>query len=127
MTEIQHRVCATSDVPVNSIRRYEIEGRGVAIYNIDGAFYASDDTCTHGLSSLSEGELDGDVVECSLHFGAFHVPTGKPVGAPCSVPLKVYRTAVEDGMVVVYRSPADPQGTKPDWEPVKMHGPAALS
>ena len=65
--------------------------------------YATDDTCTHGLSSLSQGELDGDIVECSLHFGAFHVPTGKPAGAPCSVALKTYRTEVVDGVVQIYR------------------------
>jgi len=106
MSELQHRVCATSDVPVNSIRRYEIDGHGIAIYNIDGLFYATDDTCTHGLSSLAEGELDGDVVECSLHFGAFHVPTGRAVGAPCSVPIKTYHTQVEDGTVIVYQDPA---------------------
>jgi nitrite reductase/ring-hydroxylating ferredoxin subunit len=104
MNETPYRVCSTEDVPLNAIRRFEIDGRGIAIYNIDGTFYATDDTCTHGLSSLSEGELDGDVVECGLHFGAFHVPTGKPVGAPCSVPLKVYRTAVEGDTVTVHLS-----------------------
>ncbi len=104
MSETEHRVCKVADVPVGKIRRFEIDGRAIAIYNIAGAFYATDDTCTHGLASLSEGELDGDVVECSLHFGAFHVPTGMPAGAPCSVPLKVYRTEVRDGEISIFRT-----------------------
>lgn len=132
MTEIEHRICAIADVPANSIRRHEIDGHAIAIYNIDGTFYASDDMCTHGLSSLSEGELDGDIVECSLHYGAFHVPTGRPAGSPCSVPLKVYRTEVRDGDVFVFRAPAEtpetpetretPEARKQEqeWTPIKM-------
>ena len=97
-----HRICPVKDLAVNSIQKFDIDGISVAIYNIDGAVYATDDTCTHGLSSLSKGELDGDIVECSLHFGAFHVPTGKPVGAPCSVALRTYRTEVIEAVVHIY-------------------------
>ena len=95
-------VCKTSDVPSNSIKFFTVESRSVAVYNIDGAFYATDDECTHGAASLSEGILDGDVVECPLHFGAFHIPTGKPVAAPCSVPLRTYKIEVVDDTLVVH-------------------------
>ncbi|HWZ49498.1 MAG TPA: non-heme iron oxygenase ferredoxin subunit [Herbaspirillum sp.] len=97
-----HRICPVKDLAVNSIQKFDIDGNSVAIYNIDGAVYATDDTCTHGLASLSKGELDGDIVECSLHFGAFHVPTGKPVGAPCSIALRTYRTEVIEAVVHIY-------------------------
>lgn len=120
MSEIQHRVCATGDVAPNSVKKFEIDGHGIAIYNIDGAFYASDDTCTHGLSSLSEGELDGDIIECSLHFGAFHVPTGKPAGSPCSVPLKVYRVEVVDDAVTMYRAEGSATEGKSEWQPIRI-------
>jgi nitrite reductase/ring-hydroxylating ferredoxin subunit len=102
MSETCHRICPLKDLAVNSIHKFDVDGNPVAIYNIDGTVYATDDTCTHGMSSLSKGELDGDIVECSLHFGAFHVPTGKPVGAPCSIPLRIYRTEVIDGVVHLY-------------------------
>lgn len=115
-------VCIVADVPVNSIRRVEIDGHAIAVYNIDGTFHATDDACTHGMSSLSEGELDGEVVECSLHLGAFHVPTGKPAGAPCSIPLKVYRAEVMAGEVCVHWSSDTNAGGSegPSWVPVKM-------
>jgi nitrite reductase/ring-hydroxylating ferredoxin subunit len=94
-------VCKASGVPSNSIKFFAVEGRSLAVYNIEGTFYATDDECTHGAASLSEGVLDGDVVECPLHFGAFHIPTGKPVAAPCSVPLRTYKIEVVDDTVLV--------------------------
>lgn len=83
-------ICRTSEVNPGSVKRVEIGESGVAVYNIDGTFYVTDDRCTHGLSSLSEGILTGDEIECSMHFGAFHVPTGKATLAPCSIALKTY-------------------------------------
>ena len=53
------------------------------------------------IADLADGILEGDVIECSLHFGAFHVPTGKAVQEPCSVDLKTFRTEVKDGRVLV--------------------------
>lgn len=94
-------VCRTSDVPNNSVKFYMVDGRSVALYNIDGAVYATDDECTHGAASLSEGTLDGDVIECPLHFGAFHIPSGKPIAAPCSVPIRTYRVDIVDGEILV--------------------------
>ncbi len=67
--------------------------------NLQGRFYAADDACTHGESSLSEvGELNGDVIECGRHFGGFHVPSGKPVLPPCSVALRIYPVVELDGV-----------------------------
>ena len=85
-------LCKAADLAPGSIRRVDrAEGPSLAVYNIDGAFYATDDCCTHGLASLSEGTLEGDVVECQLHFGGFDVPSGRAVLTPCSVDLKTYK------------------------------------
>ena len=73
----------------------------LAVYNIGGTFYVTDDQCTHAAASLADGLLDGDVIECSMHFGAFHVPTGKPVAEPCSIALRTYKAVVRDGQVLV--------------------------
>ncbi len=84
-------LCKVADLAPGEIRKVErSDGPAIAVYNIDGAFYATDDCCTHGLASLSEGELDGENVECNLHFGGFHVPTGKAAFAPCSIDLRTY-------------------------------------
>jgi nitrite reductase/ring-hydroxylating ferredoxin subunit len=61
-----HFLCAAADVDPGTVRRVEIDGDGYAVYNIDGKFYVTDDRCTHGLASLAEGELQGDVIEWRL-------------------------------------------------------------
>ena len=94
-------VCPTSDVAENSVKRFEVGTTSLAVYNIGGKFFATDDECTHGAASLAEGILDDDVIECTLHFGAFNVKTGKAVAAPCFVPLRTYKVVVRDGQVVV--------------------------
>ena len=71
------------------------------MYNIDGTFYATEATCTHAFADLADGLLEGDVIECCVHFGAFHVPSGKAVQAPCFIDLKTYPTEVKDGQVLV--------------------------
>ena len=92
MAEIQ--LCKTSDVAPGSVIRVEHGELGLAVYNIDGVFYATDDRCTHGLSALSEGSLLGDEIECAMHFGTFDVKTGQPTGAPCSIALRTYKVDV---------------------------------
>src|SRR6202795_3606831 len=77
MAENPDPVCAVADVPVNGVISREVGDELVAIYNIDGAFYATEARGTHGLADLADGMLEGDVIECSFHFGAFHVPSGK--------------------------------------------------
>jgi nitrite reductase/ring-hydroxylating ferredoxin subunit len=93
--------CHADDLEPGTVRRFDIEGTPIAIYNIDGTFYATDDRCTHGAASLAEGLLEGDTIECDLHFGAFHVPTGKPVAPPCAVPVKTFPVVLQDGTVLV--------------------------
>ena len=94
-------VCPTADVPENSVQRFEVGSNTLAVYNIGGSFYATDNECTHGAASLADGILEGDVIECTLHFGAFNVKTGAAVQAPCHIPLRTYKVAVKDGQVLV--------------------------
>jgi nitrite reductase/ring-hydroxylating ferredoxin subunit len=103
------RVCSTTDVSENTVKSFEIGDNVIAVYNIGGTFYATDNECTHGAASLADGILDGDVIECSLHFGAFHIPTGDVVAPPCAVPLRTYKVIVrgEDICVDLDKSAAD--------------------
>src|ERR1700678_4508710 len=71
------RVCAKADVAPGSVKAFAVGPNPLAVYNIDGIFYVTDDECTHAAASLADGMLDGDVIECCMHFGSFHVPPGK--------------------------------------------------
>ncbi len=94
-------LCQADDVAVGTAIKVETEGLTVAVYNIDGTFYVTDDACTHGPGSLSEGFIDGDVVECNFHNGQFNIKTGEVVSPPCMIPVKTYPTTVEDGKVFI--------------------------
>jgi nitrite reductase/ring-hydroxylating ferredoxin subunit len=94
-------LCKTADVPVGEARKVETAGLTLAVYNVDRAFYVTDDNCTHGPGSLSEGRLEGDVIECNFHQGGFNVRTGEVVLPPCMIPVKTYPTVVEDGVVSI--------------------------
>ena len=101
MAENPVPVCTAADLPPGNVKSFEVGDELVAVYNIDGAFYATEARCTHATADLADGILEGDVIECSLHFGAFHVPSGKAVQAPCFTDLKTFRTEVRDGQVFV--------------------------
>jgi nitrite reductase/ring-hydroxylating ferredoxin subunit len=71
------------------------------VFNVDGEFFVTDDLCTHGPGSLSEGYIDGDIVECNFHNGQFNIRTGEVVSPPCMVPVKTYPVTVIDGRVTI--------------------------
>ncbi len=89
-------VCATSALAPGSAIKLVVPGcPSVAVFNVEGEFFAIDDTCTHGEASLSEGELFGDDVVCPFHSGTFCVRTGEATGYPAVQPVRVYRIVVE--------------------------------
>jgi len=90
------------DFPLGTARRVDRPGApSLALFHVAEGFFATEDTCTHGIASLSEGTLDGDVIECPFHGGAFNVRTGCAESAPCAVPLRTYDVVVRDGTVYV--------------------------
>ena len=94
-------LCAASDVAPGTALKVEIEDLALAVFNLDGEFFVTDDMCTHGPGSLSEGYIDGDVIECNFHNGQFDIKTGEVVSPPCMIPIKTYRTTVENGRVFI--------------------------
>jgi nitrite reductase/ring-hydroxylating ferredoxin subunit len=92
-------LCSTGDVEPGAALKVEIEGLTLAVFNVAGEFYVTDDLCTHGPGSLSEGYIEDDVVECNFHNGQFNIRTGEVVSPPCMVPIKTYPTIVENGKV----------------------------
>ena len=94
-------LCSASEVPVGGAIKVEKEGLILAVFNLGGRFFVTDDSCTHGPGSLSEGEIDGEVVECNFHNGAFHIPSGRVEAPPCMVPLRTYAVQLIDGKVCI--------------------------
>jgi nitrite reductase/ring-hydroxylating ferredoxin subunit len=94
-------LCPTSEVPEGGALKVERDGLILAVFNLGNHFYVTDDTCTHGPGSLSEGDVDGDIVECNFHGGCFNIKTGAVEAPPCMVPLRTYKAQVLDGQVCI--------------------------
>jgi nitrite reductase/ring-hydroxylating ferredoxin subunit len=94
-------LCGAEDIAPGNALKVEHDDLVLAVFNVDGTFYTTDDNCTHGPGSLSEGFLDDDVVECNFHGGQFNVRTGEVVAPPCMVPIRTYKTFVENGRVMI--------------------------
>ena len=95
------RVCSQAEIAPETVKAYEIGDRRLAVYNIDGGFYITDDECTHASASLADGMLEDGVIECSLHFGAFDVKTGAVKAPPCSLALRTYKVVLQGDDIFV--------------------------
>lgn len=95
-------VVAADDVPEDEGRRVEVAGHVLAVFRVGDEYFVTDDVCTHGESSLSEGYVEPDCsVECVSHMARFSLRTGEVLAPPATVPVKVYAARVEDGKVLV--------------------------
>ena len=70
------KVAEVGDLPIGEGRVIEAEGRTLALFNVDGTFYAIDNTCSHRGGPLADGEMEGNVVSCPWHAWRWDVTTG---------------------------------------------------
>ena len=97
------RTIFASDLSDRQAVQVPIDGRApVALYRLGETFYATDDVCTHGEASLSDGDIDGHEIICPFHLGAFDIRSGEATRPPCVVPLRIYGVVVDaDGVVAI--------------------------
>lgn len=87
-------VASAAAIAPGEIASAKIGEEEIAVYNVDGTFYATSNICTHAFAFLSDGWLDGVEVECPLHAGRFDVTTGKALCPPVEIDLKTYPVRV---------------------------------
>lgn len=95
------KVAETKDVPPGTAKAVDVEGRAVALFNVDGTYYAIADTCTHRGGPLSEGGVEGTVVTCPWHGATFDVTTGNVLGPPAAEGVAHYNVQVEGSDIKV--------------------------
>jgi nitrite reductase/ring-hydroxylating ferredoxin subunit len=88
------RVTGTTDVKSGQGIVMEVNGKTLAVFNVDGAFHAIDNTCIHRGGPLGEGDLEGSVVTCPWHGWQYDVTTGACVANP-SAKVERYEVQVE--------------------------------
>lgn len=94
-------VASADDLPEDDVIGIEIAGKSLALYQVDGAIYATDNICTHGNARLCDGFLDGHEIECPLHQGKFDIRNGKAMCAPLTEDVRTYPVKIEGSRVFV--------------------------
>lgn len=96
------KLCALDDVPDGGALRVETPGfPALAVFRVGDLVYVTDDVCTHGEASLSEGDLEGCEIICPYHLGSFDITSGKPIAAPCTEAIRIYAPIVDAGMIFI--------------------------
>ncbi len=100
-----HKMAKTGEVSPGEVKQYQVEGRPVALCNVDGELYALEDICTHAFAYLSEGGLENEQIKCPLHGAKFDVKTGEAKSLPAVKAVPTHEVKVEDGYVYVALNP----------------------
>ena len=94
-------LCGAEEVTTDTPLRVEHEDVAYAVFRCEDRIYVTQDQCTHGPGSLSEGFLIDCEVECPFHQGRFDVRTGRPTGAPCTEGLRTWTVHEIDGRLFI--------------------------
>lgn len=92
---------SASDLPPGSAKAFEIQGKKIAVFNVEGALYAIDDTCPHADAPLSEGEVQDGKVTCPWHAAEFDLKTGEVLCPPAVEGVNAYQVTEEDGKLFI--------------------------
>ena len=88
------KVATTDELREQQSKLVELEGQKIALFGVDGTFYALSDTCTHRGGPLSEGAVEGTEVTCPWHGAKFDLRTGALLGPPAQQGLRSYPVRV---------------------------------
>lgn len=94
---VAKRQALSEDMPVAA----EIDGVKVGVFLANGRLFAVENVCPHAFALLTDGFVDGDVVECPLHAATFDLKTGKHLLGPCDRGIATYDVRVEDDVILV--------------------------
>ena len=103
MSRTKVTLCRFDDLADGGARRFDVDGRSLAVVRIGDDVYAIGDRCSHANISLSEGDVHADEreLECWKHGSTFSLVTGEPQSLPATRPVPVYEVTVVDGDVTV--------------------------
>ena len=95
------KIAETKDLPPGQAAAFDVEGQRIALFNVEGTFYAIGDTCTHRGGPLSEGSVAGTAVTCPWHGADFDLKTGTALGPPAPQGVPSFRVVIEGGDVKI--------------------------
>jgi len=91
-----------ADISPGKLHKISVDGKDILVVNLDGNYFAMDDTCTHAGASLSEGSIEGDVITCGWHGAQFDCKSGKLAKFPAKInDVKSYNVTVDADEVFI--------------------------
>jgi nitrite reductase/ring-hydroxylating ferredoxin subunit len=93
-------VASLEQLPAGKGTTVAVDGKDIALFNVDGAIYAIDDTCLHHGQSLGTSDLNGKIVTCRGHGWKYDVTTGSTLASP-GYGVSAYPVKVVDGKIMV--------------------------
>ncbi len=94
-------VARVGEIPEGGVKVVRVEDQAVAVFHVDGQYFAIDDVCTHDGGPLAEGALEGHVIECPRHGARFDVRSGAVLCLPAIAPVPTYAVKVEGDEIKV--------------------------
>ena len=113
------RVGKASDVPEGRAEVFDVEDRKIAVFRIEGGFYAIEDICTHDGGPLAEGEVEDHEVICPRHGARFDIRTGQALTLPAVTPVESYPVRVEGNELYI----GLPDWGTHSWQPTRKSRP----
>jgi nitrite reductase/ring-hydroxylating ferredoxin subunit len=95
-------MCKSDELHEGEMKALEVQDLRVAIYRHDGKVFSTDNVCSHAFALLTDGWLDGHLVECPLHGAQFDITTGEPQNGPATCPIAIYHVEESDGVIRVH-------------------------
>jgi len=98
---VLHKLCESGDLESGRGRTFKVNGKCVALFNVEGEFHALESECTHEGAPLGDGPIRGTRVFCPWHGAEFDITTGEALSPPANHPVSVFRVVVADGEVKI--------------------------
>lgn len=95
------KIATVGELAPGQYKSIELEGERIALFNIDGRFYALQDICTHDGGILTGGTLKGYIIECPRHGAQFDVRTGAVMRLPAYVGVQTYPVSIEGNDIFI--------------------------
>ena len=93
--------CKTDELKAGEREVFDLDIGSIILFNVDGAFYAIENLCSHEEYELADGKLDGCIIACSKHGATFDIRSGQHLTTPAYFPIKIFPTRIENDEVQV--------------------------
>jgi 3-phenylpropionate/trans-cinnamate dioxygenase ferredoxin component len=97
----RHPVAPLADLPPDTGKAFNVAGRQLALFNVEGRVFAVDNACPHDGAPLAEGYVEGTTLTCPWHAAEFDITSGQVLNPPAVENIRSYPVFVNDGTIEV--------------------------